>query len=427
MIRLVIVRHGSTAWNVRDCTEARFRGVVDLPLTDEGVTEALATAGRLSGLRLSAVYSSPLGRAMHTAQIIADPHGLTAAPLEGLGSMDYGDWAGRLESEVARRWPTLYQRWRQDPSSIQIPGGESFADLRDRACAAVWSVMDRHLDGETIALVSHQVVTKSLICTLTGLPDAAHWRFRQDLCNISRFDFDPDTRRFILEGLNDTCHLTAVLPSSAVASTRFISIRHGQTSWNAGAGEERFRGHTDLPLDTVGEAQAHALAERLQDETIDACFASPLLRARQTAEPLAAALGLSVQIHEGLLDIDYGHLQGLSHAQAAAAHPRLYTLWRTAPTKAQFPGGESLADVETRLSAFFDEMSALYPQQTVALVGHQIVKKVAACLSLGLGLDQIWQIRQATCGFNVTLAVNGGWYALGLNDRCHLITLRDAG
>ncbi len=436
MIRLVIVRHGRTAWNVSDGRGRRFRGIVDLPLTDDGVAQAQATARRLAKLPLSAVYSSPLQRALHTAQLIARPHGLAPEPLPGLGSMNYGDWAGQLDIDVARHWPDLYRRWRQDPLTVQIPGGESAADLRDRATTALRAALDRHVDGETIAVISHQVVTKTLICTLAGLAGEAYWRFRQDLCNLSSFDYDPVDRSSTLVGLNDTCHLGEALPAAASGSTRFIAIRHGQTAWNAGpdphaslprhahgqagAGEERFRGRTDLPLNNAGEAQARALAGRLKGEPIGAVYASPLLRTQQTAAPLAAALGLPVRTHEGLLDIDYGSFQGLSHTQAAVAHPELYTQWRTTPGQARFPGGESLADVRDRLQAFFAELMERHPRQTVAFVAHQMVNKVAACTLLELDLDQIWRIRQDTCAFHVMQWVRGSAYTLGLNDRCHL-------
>jgi broad specificity phosphatase PhoE len=420
MIRLIIVRHGRTAWNVSGGPGTRFRGIIDLPLTDNGVAQAVATARHLAGLPLSAVYSSPLQRAVRTAQIIAEPHALTSEPLEGLSSMDYGEWAGQLDIDVERRWPDLYRRWRQDPVSIQIPGGDSIANLRDRAIAAVYAALERHVDGETIAVVTHQVVTKTLICTLAGWPNEAYWRFRQALCNLSRFDYDPLSQQFTLVGLNDTCHLGRALPSAADGSTRIIAIRHGQTAWNAGAEAERFRGRTDLPLDGAGEAQARVLAERLAGEPIGALYVSPLLRTRQTAAPLAAALGLPVQTHEGLLDIDYGRFQGLSHRQAAATYPDLYALWSTSPGQLRFPGGEALVDVRERLLSFLDELPAKHPRQTVAFVGHQIVNKVAACTLLGLDLDQIWRVRQDTCGFNIVQWVNGAWYTLGINDRCHL-------
>jgi broad specificity phosphatase PhoE len=428
MIRIVLIRHGCTAWNVAEGQSERFRGLLDLPLADEGVAQAQITARRLAAWPLAAVYSSPLQRAARTAQIIAEPHGLSARTLAGLGSMNYGDWAGQTRADVARRWPDLYRRWRCDPFSMEIPGGESAADLRNRAIAAVGEALAHHADGETLVLVSHQVVTKTLACTLGGMPASAYWYVRQDLCNLSLFDYDPAAGSFAVVGLNDTCHLNPALPRTSSHGTRIILIRHGQTAWNApsravcgaGAGAERFRGRTDLPLDETGQAQSRAVAERLKDEPLAALYASPLLRARQTIAPLAGALGLPVQPHDGLIDIDYGRFQGLTHAEAAKAFPETYALWRTAPGRVRFPEGECLADVQARLLALLDEVVARHPGQTIALVGHQMVNKVLACTLLGLDLDRIGQVQQDTAGLDVFEQADGAWHILCLNDTCHL-------
>ncbi len=420
MIRIIIIRHGRTAWNTAEGQGERFRGTVDLPLADEGITQAEVTARRLAGEPLAGIYSSPLQRAIHTAQIIAAPHGLTVRPLPGLGSMNYGDWAGQYLTDVARRWPELYRRWRHDPFSVSIPGGESAADLRRRALAALREVLGRHSDGQTIAIVSHQIVTRTLVCALAGLPDPAYWHVHQDLCNLSRFDYDPAGGNFTIVGLNDTCHLEPSLPRSRGAGVRLVLIRHGQTAWNEGAGQERFRGRTDLPLDEVGQAQARAVAARLAGESLAALYASPLLRARQTIAPLAEKLGLAIQPHEGLLDIHYGEWQGLTHAQAAAAYPEMYALWRTTPRQVHLPGGESLADVQARLCSLLDELAARHPGQTVVLVGHQMVNKILACTLLGLDLDQIWQVRQDTANLSLFQRGDEAWHTLSLNDTCHL-------
>jgi broad specificity phosphatase PhoE len=426
MMRIILIRHGHTAWNVSEGRGQRFRGTVDLPLADNGLAQARTTACRLAGSHLTAVYSSPLQRAARTAQILAEPHGLAVQSMPGLGSMDYGDWAGLLRADVARRWPDLYRQWRTDPFSVQIPGGDSLTDLRDRAVGAVREILARHTDGETIVIVSHQVVTKTLICTLMGLPNPAHWHVRQDLCNLTCFDYDATSDEFILVRLNDACHLDPALPRISGGDTRLIVVRHGQTAWNVGAGEERFRGRTDLPLDRVGLDQARAVAGRLKGESIAALYASPLLRARETVEPLAGELGLTVQPHGGLLDIDYGRFQGLTHSQAASAHAEEYARWRTHPAQVRFPDGESLADVQGRLLALVNELLASHPGQTLVLVGHQIVNKVLACTLLSLGLDRIWRIRQDTAGIDLFQRVDGAWITLGLNDTCHLDTMRQA-
>ncbi len=98
-----------------------------------------------------------------------------------------------------------------------------------------------------------------------------------------------------------------------MAQTRILLVRHGQTSWNLGAGQVRYRGQTDIPLDEVGHAQAHALADRLADEPIAGIYTSPLSRAVQTAQPTAEQHGLPVVPHPGLLDMHLGEWQGLTH------------------------------------------------------------------------------------------------------------------
>jgi broad specificity phosphatase PhoE len=423
LIRVILIRHGRTAWNMGEGEGERFRGQIDLPLADEGIAQAQATARRLAAAPVAALYSSPLQRAARTAEILAQPHGLPVQPLPGLTSMNHGEWAGRLHADVARRWPDAYRQWRRDPFSIRIPGGESMADLRDRAVAAVLDALRRHVDGATLVLVCHEVICRTLACALAGMHDAGYWLIRQGLCNLTSFDYDPAAGTFVLAGLNDICHLGAALPRAAGDGVRVVLIRHGQTAWNVGAGVERFRGRTDLPLDEVGQAQARAVGARLSSEAIGALYASPLQRAQQTLAPLAQALGLPIQPSAGLLDIDYGDWQGLTHLEAAAAYPEAYALWRSAPSQVRFPGGEGLPDVQARLCGLLDELATRHPGQTVALVGHQIVNKVAVCTLLGLGLDQIGRIQQDTCGFDVFQRVDGAWHTLSVNDTCHLPAL----
>jgi broad specificity phosphatase PhoE len=428
MIQMILVRHGRTAWNVSEGRDDLFRGTVDVPLAGEGVRQAEITARRLSAEPLSAIYASPLQRAARTAAILAAPHNLPVQTLPGLRSMDYGLWAGLSHAEVAERWPDLYRQWHANPHSVPIPGGDHPAELRARAVAAVHQILAQHNDGDTLVLVSHQVVTRTLVCALAGMPNPGYWWIRQDLCNLSRFDYDPASGQFTVVGLNDVCHLDTALPRTRSTGARLVLVRHGQTTWNAGAGEERFRGRTDLPLDETGLAQASAVAARLESEPIAAFYASPLTRARQTIAPLAEALDLPVQRHDGLLDIDYGRFQGLSHAEAAEAYPDLYRLWRTAPGQVHFPGGESLADVQARLLTLLDELAIRHAGETVVLVGHQIVNKVLACMLLGLDgstgltgtLDQIWRIQQDTAGIDVFQKAGDVWRTLCLNDTCHL-------
>ena len=117
--QVILIRHGQTDWNV----EPRFRGLADIPLNEAGVAQAEALARRLASEPIAAVYSSPLRRALHTAEIIARPHALPVEPVPAFTSADYGDWEGMLVSEVARQHPDLFDLWRRHPDRLQFPGG----------------------------------------------------------------------------------------------------------------------------------------------------------------------------------------------------------------------------------------------------------------------------------------------------------------
>jgi broad specificity phosphatase PhoE len=203
--------------------------------------------------------------------------------------------------------------------------------------------------------------------------------------------------------------------------TRIILARHGQTEWNIGAGTgERFRGRVDLPLDDTGLAQARALAERLADLSIVAVYSSPLKRAMETARPTARQLGLPVQPLPGIIDINYGDWQGLSHAEVAKVYPGLYRRWLEKPHRVKFPSGESLRQVRLRGMAALKQVAARHDDRVVLLVAHQVVNKVLVCAMLGLDNSHFWRIRQDNGCINVFEHQDGIFTAVLINDTCHL-------
>lgn len=203
--------------------------------------------------------------------------------------------------------------------------------------------------------------------------------------------------------------------------TRIILVRHGQTEWNTGSGAgERFRGRVDLSLNAAGLAQAHALAERLADLPIVAVYSSPLKRAMQTAYPTAQQLGLPVQPLPGIIDINYGDWQGLSHAEVANAYPDLYRRWLEKPHLVRFPNGENLRQVQLRGMAALKEVAARHKGRIVLLVAHQVINKVLVCAMLGLDNFHFWRIRQDNGCINVFDYQDGIFTAVLINDTCHL-------
>ena len=203
--------------------------------------------------------------------------------------------------------------------------------------------------------------------------------------------------------------------------TRIILVRHGQTAWNIGSGSaERVRGRIDLPLDDVGLAQAHALAGRLADCPIVAVYSSPLKRAMETARPTAQQLGLPVQLLPGIMDINYGDWQGLSHPEVASAYPDLYPRWLETPHRVRFPNGESLRQVRLRGMTALREVAARHEGQVILLVAHQVVNKVLVCAMPGLDNSHFWRIQQDNACINVFEHQDGVFTAVLINDTCHL-------
>jgi broad specificity phosphatase PhoE len=183
--------------------EKIFRGRADVDLDEMGVRQAGLLGKYLSNWELEAIYSSPLTRALDTANIIARYQKVGVHTAEGLIDFDYGEWQSLPEQEVKRLHPALLDEWHNNPHKVSIPGGESLEDVRGRALEVINDVLCKHQGS--VVLVSHRVVLKVLICYLLGLDNSHFWNIRQDVCGITIFNYV--NGRFVLTRHNDTSHL----------------------------------------------------------------------------------------------------------------------------------------------------------------------------------------------------------------------------
>lgn len=154
---------------------------------------------------------------------------------------------------------------------------------------------------------------------------------------------------------------------AGVTPTTTILLRHGQTPLSA---QKRFAGAVDVPLTGTGVRQAEASAARLAARGgLDLIVTSPLQRARQTADVVAAATGAAVQLEEGLREGSFGKWEGLSFDEASRQWPEEMAAWLARPGTPP-PGGESFAEVALRVGAALDELLAAQPGRTVLVVSH---------------------------------------------------------
>jgi ribonuclease H / adenosylcobalamin/alpha-ribazole phosphatase len=197
----LLLRHGQTPMSV----QKRYAGRSDVPLTDAGVQQAAAAAKRLASAGIGVIVTSPLLRAVQTAQEVAAVTGAAVVTDDGFRETDFGAWEGLTFAEVRERWPSEVTTWLADPD-VAPPGGESFTDVNTRVIAALHRVLtDR--EGQRVLIVSHVTPIKTLVAAALLAPPAALFRMHLDIAALCEIDWYADGPA-VLRSFNDTGHLS---------------------------------------------------------------------------------------------------------------------------------------------------------------------------------------------------------------------------
>jgi broad specificity phosphatase PhoE len=178
---------------------------------------------------------------------------------------------------------------------------------------------------------------------------------------------------------------------------RLFAIRHGATDWSR---ERRFSGSRDIPLSAEGRLQCAALAQTLAPLSIAVLYASPLVRARESAQAIATAQGIDVTLEPGFREMSFGDWEGLTRDEVARRFPEDYATWRTAPERFARPGSEPLSAVAERVMRGLDELRATHRGETVVLVTHAVVTRLIVLAALGLGPERLWSIEASPAGIS---------------------------
>ena len=183
---------------------------------------------------------------------------------------------------------------------------------------------------------------------------------------------------------------------------KILLARHGETPWNA---EGRYQGQIDIPLSDNGIRQAKLLGERLNDISVTRAVASPLSRARVTAElALGEKRAQMLQFDAGLKEIAHGDWEGLLASEIRERDPQRLLAWRETPESVLMPGagGENLKMVFDRAwPAFARACAGLNDDDTLLVVAHDAVNRVLLCKILGLPFEKLWSFRQAPTTLNL--------------------------
>lgn len=207
-IKLFLIRHGQTLWN----REGRYQGDMDIGLTRVGFNQAKLAAKYLSRVDFSNIYSSPLRRAIDTANIINKTKNLKIIARENLKEINFGKWEGMKFDEINRVFHDDYQNWLCDPYNNPPTGGESFKKLEGRTTVEIDNIVNDNGDGSSVAVITHGGVILSLLVHWLQIP-LSRWKSiiqRQGAINIAVID-----KGFpYISAINYTGHLRPVYDDS---------------------------------------------------------------------------------------------------------------------------------------------------------------------------------------------------------------------
>jgi len=197
-------------------------------------------------------------------------------------------------------------------------------------------------------------------------------------------------------------------------------VRHGQSEGNEGG---RFGGHGPTPLTALGRVQAQKLAAIADEGAIHAVYASDLLRAQQTATPLAERLDLSISSMPGLRERSVGHMTGLTFAEAELRFPTEYASMMRREAGARPPGGETQAECAARSVPVLESLAEKHAGHRIVVVSHAMTLSLLLYHVVGADLAHLPRLffRTDNCGIHrLRFATPNLWTIFALNDQRHL-------
>ena len=214
--RLILVRHGETDWN----KAGRFQGQIDIPLNENGRRQAAAARDFLKNIPIDRAWSSTLSRPTETAQIILEAHpDVPLTQIDGLVEIGHGVWEGKLESEIREDWSELLDTWKRAPETVQMPEGETIQDVWARSVRSWGEIAGELKPEETVLVVAHDAVNKTILCDLLGLTPADIWAVKQGNGGVTVVDIAADPGQpAVVTCLNLTSHFGSVIDRTAAGA-----------------------------------------------------------------------------------------------------------------------------------------------------------------------------------------------------------------
>jgi len=200
-------------------------------------------------------------------------------------------------------------------------------------------------------------------------------------------------------------------------ASRLILIRHGESTWNR---ERRIQGQLDPPLSEQGQEQARRVAGRMARRPVEALYTSDLLRASQTAAPIASTLGVEARPMKELREIFLGDWEGLHSDELAQRFPEAWDAWTREPNWDVVPRGEGASPFEKRVVSVLDRLFEQHSQGDAIVVTHGGVIQIALHRVVGRPSHGLFPFRISNASVSIVERRNGRMVIATVNDTSHL-------
>ncbi len=197
MLEITFVRHGQVESNTRGA----YIGWTNKPLNIEGINQAREAASKLANEKFEAIYTSPLERAKHTADLIKEKNGARMILDDGLKEWNFGIFDDLTSDAIADKYPSEYNKWRADWWGYKIPNGESAKDAYNRHSMAIKEIIAKYPGGGKILVVSHLCALRNMFAYLLGNDPGQAMRFSIKNASVSKIVITDDNYA-VLTALN---------------------------------------------------------------------------------------------------------------------------------------------------------------------------------------------------------------------------------
>lgn len=198
---IFLVRHGQTEWNL----QGRYQGSGDSPLTKQGESQAIALSKYIENIHFDAIFSSPAGRALATANILKGNRNTKIVTIDDFQEIQLAGWEGRFYEDTKAESPILYKGFWESPDLFTPEEGESFIDVGNRTYPALLEIAKK-FEGKRILIVSHAVAILSILNRIQNKPLNQFWKKKLYQTSLSIVEWE--NNKFSIVKYGETAHLS---------------------------------------------------------------------------------------------------------------------------------------------------------------------------------------------------------------------------